>query len=106
VARATPALLARLFGPARADGQGAAFVAGVGRLQATLALVVAALVAVAVLGRPGLLAAGLALLAAAAVAGLIARRLGGVTGDVFGAAVESAELVAALAMVAWLGAQA
>jgi len=106
VARATPALLARLFRPARADGQGAAFVAGVGWPQATLAFLVAALVAVVVLGLPGLLAAVLALLAAVAVAGLIARRLGGITGDVFGAAVESAELVAALAMVAWLGARA
>lgn len=106
VARATPALLARLLGAARADGQGAAFVAGVGALGATLALVIAALAAFAALGWIGLAAAAVAVLAALIVAGVIARRLGGLTGDVLGAAVESAELAAALAVLAWLGARA
>jgi len=106
VARATPALVARLFPPARAEGQGAAFVAGVGPRQLASALAVAGLVAGLTLGRVGVIAAAVAWLAAVVVAGLIARRLGGVTGDVFGAAVESAELAAALLVVAWLGARA
>jgi cobalamin synthase len=41
----------------------------------------------------------------AAVA-FVSRRLGGVTGDVLGAAVELAELTVVLTVLAWLGAQA
>jgi adenosylcobinamide-GDP ribazoletransferase len=106
VARAVPPLLARLFGAARNEGQGAAFVAGVRATGAAIALAVAGLVSVAVLGVIGLVAAALALLVAVLAAWLIARRLGGLTGDVLGAAVEGAELALLLAVLAWLGARA
>ena len=106
VARAVPPLLARLFGAARSEGQGAAFVAGVRATGAMLALAVAGLVAAAVLGVVGLVAAALALLVGVVAAGLIARRLGGLTGDVLGASVEGAELALLLTVLAWLGARA
>jgi adenosylcobinamide-GDP ribazoletransferase len=106
VARAVPPLLARLFGAARSEGQGAAFVAGVRASGAAVALAVAALVSVAVLGVIGLVAAALALLIAVMAAWLIARRLGGLTGDVLGAGVEGAELALLLTVLAWLGARA
>jgi adenosylcobinamide-GDP ribazoletransferase len=106
VARAVPPLLARLFSAARAEGQGAAFVAGVRAGGATIALVVGLVVSVIVLGGVGLGAAVVALLIAAIVAALMARRLGGLTGDVLGAAVEAAELALLLAVLAWLGPRA
>jgi cobalamin synthase len=37
---------------------------------------------------------------------LLARRLGGLTGDVLGGALEVAELVVVLTVLAWLGARA
>jgi adenosylcobinamide-GDP ribazoletransferase len=49
-------------------------------------------------------AAGLG--AAIAGARFMAARLGGLTGDVFGAMVEVAELAALLAVIAWTGARA
>jgi adenosylcobinamide-GDP ribazoletransferase len=106
VARVAPPVLARLFGAARADGQGAAFVASVGRPGTMLALVEALVVAFLALGPAGVAATGLALLAAVAAAALLARRLGGLTGDVLGAAVEGAELVVMLTVLAWVNAQA
>jgi adenosylcobinamide-GDP ribazoletransferase len=106
VARAVPPLLARCFSAARAEGQGAAFVAGVRVGGATVALVVGLLVSVIVLGGVGLGAAVVALLIAVIVAAVMARRLGGLTGDVLGAAVEAAELALLLGVLAWLGAPA
>src|SRR5206468_3533957 len=49
VARATPALLARLFSPAKQEGLGAAFGAGVGALAAPAALSIALVAAVVAL---------------------------------------------------------
>jgi len=106
VARAVPPLLARLFGAARSEGQGAAFVAGVRASGAAVALALAVLVAVAALGVIGLVAAALALLVGVMVAWLSAHRIGGLTGDVLGAAVEGAELAVLLTVLAWLGARA
>src|SRR5262249_40992557 len=54
VARATPPLLARLFRPARHDGQGAAFGAGIGALAGPIALSIALVVAIAALRVLGL----------------------------------------------------
>jgi adenosylcobinamide-GDP ribazoletransferase len=71
-----------------------------------LALVEALVVAFLALGPAGVAATGLALLAAVAAAALLARRLGGLTGDVLGAAVEGAELVVMLTVLAWVNAQA
>lgn len=102
VARATPLVLARLFPPARRDGQGASFQASVGRAPTALAVALASLVAVVLLGWTGVLATVAGLLAAVLLGWLLASRLGGVTGDVLGAAVEIAELTVLLAGAAWV----
>jgi adenosylcobinamide-GDP ribazoletransferase len=90
-----------LLPAARADGHGAAFVAGVGPLGAALAPALGALVALLSLGVAGLVAATIGLVAAVAAATVVAGRLGGLTGDVLGAAVEGAELAILLAVIAW-----
>jgi adenosylcobinamide-GDP ribazoletransferase len=101
IARATPALLGRVFRPARAVGQGAAFAAGLGRAGVGIALGVAVVVAVVVLGLAGVVAVAVGLGAAAAIGAFLARRFGGVSGDVLGAGVEVAELAVLLAVSAW-----
>jgi len=101
IGRAMPAMLARLFPPARPDGHGALFAKGVSRGGAALAVVLAALVAVIARGWAGLLAALAGALAALLAGALLTRRLGGITGDVLGAAVEIAETVVLLAHAAW-----
>jgi adenosylcobinamide-GDP ribazoletransferase len=106
IARAAPPLLARLWPAAREAGQGAAFVAGVGPVGTLLAVAFAALAALGVLGPSGLVATGAGLLAAVVAARLLVGRLGGLTGDVLGAAVEVAELATLLAVIAWTGARA
>jgi len=99
--RATPALLARLFPAAKAEGHGAAFRAGVQVVAAPVALALALVAAVAALGPAGLLVTAAALVAALALAWFMARRLAGITGDVLGAAIEVAELAALLTVSAW-----
>jgi adenosylcobinamide-GDP ribazoletransferase len=99
--RATPPLLARCFPSARAAGQGAAFRAGLRPAGAPLALALAFAAAWAALGAPGLLVAAAAATAALALGAFMAGRLGGVTGDVLGAAVEVAELAGLLTVSAW-----
>ena len=105
VARAVPALLARLLRAARADGQGVAFRSGVGRWGAGVGLVLAGTVAVAALGAGGLAALGVALAGALAAARFLAGRLGGLSGDVLGAGVETAELLVLLTVAAWTDAR-
>ena len=106
VGRAVPPVLARLFAAARPEGQGAAFVATVGARGSVIALAVAAAVATVLLGITGVLATTVAVLVAIGAAWFVARRLGGVTGDVLGAAVETTELVVILVVLAWVGARA
>ncbi len=101
VARAMPALLARLFPPARSEGQGARFQADVQPLSMAVVLGCALVVAVAVLGAAGIVAVAAAALASVAVGRFMSARLGGVTGDVLGAAVELSELAVLLAVSAW-----
>lgn len=101
IARATPAVLAALFRPARADGQGAAFHAGVRPSAIAIGLVAAVAAATFALGGLGVAVLAVALVAAVAVAAFVAGRLGGVTGDVLGAAVEVSELAALLTVSAW-----
>jgi adenosylcobinamide-GDP ribazoletransferase len=106
IARAMPPVLARCFRPARAEGHGAAFASGVRALGVVLALGVALLVAFLALGAAGVAATLLALLVPGSAVAFVSRRLGGVTGDVLGAAVELAELTVVLTVLAWLGGQA
>jgi adenosylcobinamide-GDP ribazoletransferase len=101
IARATPPLLARLFRAARSGGHGAAFGAGLARSAAPVALAVALLVAVASLGWAGVVALAAALAASVALARFLAARLGGITGDVLGAAIETSELAVLLVVSAW-----
>lgn len=101
VARAMPALLARRFPSARSDGHGARFQADVRRRSVAVAFVGAFVLAVAVLGAAGIVAVAAAVLVGVAVGRFMSARLGGVTGDVFGAAVELAELAVLLSVSAW-----
>jgi adenosylcobinamide-GDP ribazoletransferase len=101
IARATPAVLAALFRPARADGQGAAFHAGVRPSAIAIGLAAAVAAASFALGGLGVATLAAALVAAVAVAAFVAGRLGGVTGDVLGAAVEISELAVLLTVSAW-----
>jgi adenosylcobinamide-GDP ribazoletransferase len=101
IGRAMPSLLGRLYPPARADGQGAAFQHGLSRPAALLALGVALLVAAAALGAAGIVAVIVAVAAGVALGRFLSSRLGGVTGDVLGAAVETAELATLLTISAW-----
>jgi adenosylcobinamide-GDP ribazoletransferase len=101
IGRAMPPVLGRLFRPARTDGHGAMFVASLRRSHTLVALALAALVGVGALGRMGLVATAAAVLTALAIGRFLGARLGGVTGDVFGAAVELAELAVLLTASAW-----
>ena len=101
IARAAPALLGRVLPAARPDGLGAAFHAGLGAGRAAVALAAALGAAVAALGLLGLILVCAAWLVALLVGSVMAGRLGGVTGDVHGAAIEMAELAALLTAAAW-----
>ena len=91
----------RWLPPARPAGVGAE--AGRPQMQTVVvALAIGALIALVVLGLvTALLAAVFAALGAAAVALLARQQIGGQTGDVCGAAQQTAEVAALLAVVAW-----
>ncbi len=107
VARAALVAVVALFPYARADGMGATFrdhAAPLALLVATATTVTASLV---VFGAAGLLVAASGAATALAVGAYATRLIGGVTGDVYGAAVEVTEaatllFIAALAGRAWL----
>lgn len=101
IGRATPALLALCFPLAPGSVRGAAFTAGVQRRVVPLGLAVAGVMAVAALGRSGLIALVVGCLASLALGRFFTTRLSGITGDVLGAGVEVAELAALLAVSAW-----
>jgi adenosylcobinamide-GDP ribazoletransferase len=101
IARAVPPVLVCCFRGARPDGHDATFRSGVSGPAAAGALALAAVVAVGVLGTTGLVVAALATAVALGVGAFMSRRLGGITGDVHGAAVETAELVVLVALTAW-----
>jgi adenosylcobinamide-GDP ribazoletransferase len=101
VGRSAPIVLARMFLPARPDGQGADFHRGLTPIAAPVALGVAALVSLAALGAAGVLAMGVAALVSVGFTSVMARRLNGITGDVLGGAVELAELAVLLTVTAW-----
>jgi adenosylcobinamide-GDP ribazoletransferase len=101
VARAMPAVVGRLFPPARPEGHAAAFAAALPARAAPVGLALAAAVAALGLGAAGMAGLGLALVAALGIGRFMTRRLRGVTGDVHGAAVEAAELLVLLTAAAW-----
>ena len=101
LARATPPLLARCFPPAKGEGHGAAFRNGLRAGAVPVALALALALVWGGLGVAGLVGAGTALAAAFALSGFMAVRLGGVTGDVLGAAIEVTELAGLLTVSAW-----
>lgn len=93
--------LARFFPLARPVGHAARFRAGLPRSAAGLAAAQAVVVAGSVLGVRGVVALLVGTVAALAVARFFAGKLGGLTGDVHGAAVEVTELAILLVMAAW-----
>lgn len=99
VGRTMPPLVARAFRPAAA-GHGASFRGTLGRAAPAVATVIAVAVALATLRADGVVALLLAAAAALGFAAFMARRLGGVSGDVHGAAVELSELVVLLTAAA------
>jgi adenosylcobinamide-GDP ribazoletransferase len=94
-------LAARSFPLARPDGMAATFRQGLGAREvivATATLLVVAIPGVVVLGPRGLISLVVAPVAMVASAGLAKARLGGLTGDVYGAIVELAETAALVAI--------
>lgn len=99
VGRAMSPLMARMF-PATASGHGAQFRAQLGTAGPVLAGAMGLAVAVGALGAAGVLAVLAAAVATAVIGAFMTRRLGGVSGDVHGAAVELAELSVLLVVAA------
>jgi adenosylcobinamide-GDP ribazoletransferase len=92
-------LVGRAFPPAGA-GHGASFRADLGSWTPVIAGIIALVVAVAALGVAGLVAVLVAGMVALAWAAFMARRLGGITGDVHGAVVELTEVSVLLVVAA------
>ena len=101
LARAMPPLVAWMFPMATPLGQGAMFRSGLTRTRVAAAVALGGGISLAVLGSVGLLVIGLAVVASLGVGWFYTRRLGGVTGDVLGAVIETAELIVLLTIVAW-----
>lgn len=105
LSRAAAALLL-LGSPARLDGLAASYSRTVTPFHVGAAVLAAVILAGAVLGVWAAAAAGLAALAAVAAGRIAHRRLGGITGDVLGAAQQGAEFLvlalgAALVLRGW-----
>jgi adenosylcobinamide-GDP ribazoletransferase len=104
LARSMPPLVAWIFPPATPLGQGAMFRSGLTRGRVIVAVTLGGVVTVAALGVAGLVVVGLVAAASLALGWFFTRQLGGVTGDVLGAAIEISELLALLTIVAWTSA--
>lgn len=100
LSRAAPVVLMRLLKPATSEGLGATYAASVSAARARVAVALGLVVAVALVGPwagPAALCAG----AGAAIVGFLSsRKIGGLTGDVLGAAQQAAEIVILVAAVA------
>lgn len=101
IGRVAPVLAGAWLAPATpGQGLGAAFAAGLSRWAGLAHVAAGGALAAWLLGFSGVAVAAAAWMAALLAAALVARRLGGSTGDVLGAAVEIAELGALLAAAA------
>ncbi|MDA1239509.1 MAG: adenosylcobinamide-GDP ribazoletransferase [Chloroflexi bacterium] len=100
LARWTVVPVGALFKPARPRGLGHAIHAGLWPLAAPIATVTALVVAGVTFGLAGLVLVALAGLAAVLIAAAAARMIEGVTGDVFGAGIEVAQVVTWFAVIA------
>lgn len=100
LSRAPGALLLAALPAARPDGLGGAAVEGLRWFHAAFALCCAVAIAAFTAGQVGIVAAALALAITAAHGGYWRRRLGGVTGDLAGAANLLAELAALVVFAA------
>jgi len=98
--RVTSAFLMWLLPGASETGLGSRYAAGVTRRHALVAGAVGGAVAIGLLGEWGFATAGLAGLAAAGTGALAMRKIGGVTGDVLGAAEQTAEIAILLLALA------
>ena len=92
LSRAAMLLVMESFPYARREGLGTPFTNGAGRFGLWLGFLIAAAAAVALTGLPGLALAALAAATAWAVGWWATRLLGGVTGDIYGAVNETAEV--------------
>jgi adenosylcobinamide-GDP ribazoletransferase len=102
VGRVTPILVGLCFRPATPQaGSGAAFMASLPRWASVLHLFGAIAMGVVLLGPHGLVVTTVGLAAAFAGTAILARRLGGVTGDILGAGVELTELGVLLGAAAY-----
>ena len=101
LARAMPPLVAWLFPAATPLGQGAMFRSGLTRAGVLVAVVLGGVVAVAALGLAGVVVFVLASGASLGLGRFFTGRLGGFTGDVLGAVIETSELIVLLTVVAW-----
>lgn len=100
IARWTVVPVGMLFHPARPRGLGHAIHAGLWPVAAPLSTVIALAVAGATFGIAGAVLVALAAVAAILVAGAAARLIEGVTGDVYGAAIEVSQVVVWLSIIA------
>jgi len=89
-----------IFPPARPRGLGHAMQQGLWPVAAPLATLLAVGAAIALFGAPGLVLVLVAAVGAVILAGAAARMLDGVTGDVFGAGIEVAQVVVWMSLLA------
>ncbi|MFN8507357.1 MAG: adenosylcobinamide-GDP ribazoletransferase [Dehalococcoidia bacterium] len=100
-ARAAAVVVMRAFPPARPEGMGAATRTGATPAVIAAGVLIAGVTAFVALGPVGLAATGIAVACGMAAAAWIAGRMGGLTGDGYGAVIELTETAALCATAAF-----